>query len=86
VDCQSLPRILFHFDSFLALLAISHACTLLFRLSPSIFPVLSVKNFLFFEGDSWEFLASFWSSGALVKRCFVSLSCRERKRCGELVW
>jgi hypothetical protein len=78
-------RILFRFDSFLVLLAISHGCTHLFRLSPSIFPVLSVKNFLFFEGDSWEFVASFWCSGTLVKRCLVSVSCRERKRCGELV-
>ncbi len=86
MDCKLLQRILFRIDSFLVLLAISHGCTLLFRLSPSIFPVLSVKNFLFFEGDSWEFLASFWSSGALVKRCFVSLSCRERKRYGELAW
>jgi hypothetical protein len=74
VDCQSLPRILFRFGSFFVLLAISLGCTLLFRLSPSIFPVLSVKNFVFFDGDSWEFLASFWSSGTLVRD--VSCPCR----------
>jgi hypothetical protein len=42
VDCKSLPMILFRFDYLFVLLAISHGCTLLLRLSPSIFPVLSV--------------------------------------------